>query len=190
MTNPENYRYYNNFKVDVVGGFLAMDNLDIFKKYLEVIKNKNIPFIVISSGSSGKDVIPICKQFSFVKEVIIFCGNYKYNEHYLKEYPNYVKKVFTSIQDVYNYIKLFGKEKYKQGIQNFIELDKFIFSPEDIKMNKQLEQCPVISAYEYDKCYFLIHRAYAHFFEDINDKSKNVTFTETKFNIITIIHTF
>ncbi len=184
MTNPENYGYYNNFKVDVVGGFLAMDNLDIFKKYLEVIKNKNIPFIVISSGSSGKDVIPICKQYSFVKEVIIFCGNYKYNEHYLKEYPNYVKKVFTSIQDVYNYIKLFGKEKYKQGIQNFIELDKFIFSPEDIKMNKQLEQCPVISAYEYDKCYFLIHRAYAHFFEDMNDKSKDVTFSEAKFKII------
>ena len=184
MTNPENYGYYNNFKVDVVGGFLAMDNLYIFKKYLEVIKNKNIPFIVITSGSSGKDVIPICKQFSFVKEVIIFCGNYEFNKHYLQEYPDCVKKVFTKIEHVYNYIKLFGKEKYKQGIQNFFELDQFIFSPEDIKMNKQLEQCPVISAYEYDKCYFLIHRAYAHFFEDMNDKNKNVTFTEAKFKII------
>ena len=60
MTNKENYKYYSKFKVDVVGGFFAMDNLDIFKKYLEAIKQKNIPFIVISSGSSGKDIIPIC----------------------------------------------------------------------------------------------------------------------------------
>ena len=175
MTNKQNYQYYNNFKVDVVGGFLAMDNLDMFQKYLEVIKykNKNIPFIVISSGSSGKDVIPICKQYTFVKEVIIFCGNYQYNAHYLIEYPGYVNRVFTDINDVYNYIKTFGPNKYKEGIENYRNSDQFIFSYDDIKMDKQLEQCPVISAYEYDKCYFLIHRTYAHFFDE-------------KYNIFTI----
>jgi hypothetical protein len=47
-------------------------------------------------------------------------------------------------------------------------------------MDKQLEQCPVISAYEYDKCYFLVHRAYAHFFGDINGKEK-VKFTKSNF---------
>ena len=184
MTYPENYAYYNKFKVDVVGGFLAMDNIEIFKKYLEAIKKKNIPFIVLSSGSSGQQIIPICKKYSFIKEVIIFCGTYKYNEHYIKEYPGYVKKVFTSISNVYDYIKTFGKEQYKQGIQNYINSDSFIFSKEDIKMNKQLEQCPVISAYEYDKCYFLIHRAYAHFFKDINDKNYNVIFKNSNFNKI------
>ena len=50
-------------------------------------------------------------------------------------------------------------------------------------MNKQLEQCPVISAYEYDKLYFLVHRAYAHFFGNMNDKS-NFTFSETYFKKI------
>ena len=30
MKNSENYKYYNDFKVDVVGGFLAMDNIEIF----------------------------------------------------------------------------------------------------------------------------------------------------------------
>ena len=184
MTYPENYAYYNKFKVDVVGGFLAMDNIEIFKKYLEAIKKKNIPFIVLSSGSSGQQIIPICKKYSFIKEVIIFCGTYKYNEHYIKEYPGYVKKVFTSISNVYDYIKTFGKEQYKQGIQNYINSDSFIFSKEDIKMNKQLEQCPVISAYEYDKCYFLIHRAYAHFFKDINDINYNVIFKNFNFNKI------
>ena len=101
MRNSQNFEYYNHFKVDVVGGFIAIDNLSILKIYLKAIKSKNIPFIVISSGSSGNDVIPICKKFSFVKEVIIFCGNYEHNEHYLKEYPGYVKKVLTSIDDLY-----------------------------------------------------------------------------------------
>ena len=102
MTNSENYGYYKKFKVDVVGGFYAIDDLDILKNYFEQIKDKNINFIVISSGTSGKDVIPLCKKYPFVKEVIIFCANYSYNEHYLKEYPGYVNKVFTSISSVYN----------------------------------------------------------------------------------------
>ena len=183
MTNSENYGYYNKFKVDVVGGFQAMDDLEMFKKYLEVINKKNIPFIVISSGSSGKDVIPICKQYSFIKEVIIFCGNYQYNKHYMDDYPGYVKKVFTSITEVYKYIKSFGPNTYKNGISKYNESDSFIFSYDDIKMNKQLEQCPVISAYEYDKCYFLIHRAYAHFFRDMNDNS-NKFFTKSNLDKI------
>ena len=41
-----------------------------------------------------------------------------------------------------------------------------MFSPEEIQSNKQLEQCPVISAYEYDNLYFLVHKAYAHFFRN------------------------
>ena len=47
MTNRENYRYYNNFKVDVVGGFYAIDDVNIFKKYLQKISEKHInkPFI-------------------------------------------------------------------------------------------------------------------------------------------------
>ena len=35
MTNDENYKYYNDFKVDVVGYFYAIDNIGIFKDYLK-----------------------------------------------------------------------------------------------------------------------------------------------------------
>ena len=107
MTNGENYRYLNNFKVDVVGGFHAMDDLKILKKLLQKISEKGIPFLVVSSGSSGKEVIPICKEYSFIKEVIIFCMNYEYNKHYIEEYPRYVKKVTTSISELYSYLKKF-----------------------------------------------------------------------------------
>ena len=181
ITNKENYKYYNDFKVDVVGGFQAIDNLDLLQRYLEAIKIKKIPFIVISSGSSGKHVISICKKFSFIKEVIIFCRNYKHNEHYLNEYPGYVKKVLTSIKDVYKYIKTFGSNKGELGK---IKTDHFVFSYDQIKMNKQLEQCPVISAYEYDKCYFLIHRAYAHFFGKMEDKKSLPVFEDSRFKKI------
>ena len=153
LTNEENYYYFCKFKVDVVGGYHAIDNLEILKEYLKAIEDKKIPFIVISSGSNGKDVIKICKQYSFIKEVIIFCGNLEYNKHYLKEYPGYVKKVSNKIGEIYKYIKTFG-ENYKDGIQKYKK--HFIFQSEFIEMDKQLEQCPVISAYEYDNCYFLI----------------------------------
>lgn len=104
--------------------------------------------------------------------------NYKYNEHYIKEYPGYVNKVFTNITSVYDYIKSFGANKYNEGIK------KFRFSEQDIQMNKQIDLCPVITASEYDNCYFLIHRAYAHFFGDINNKNENQIFNKNNFNKI------
>ena len=87
MRNNNNYKLYNKFKVDVIGGYIGIDDLDMFKRYLEAIEEKNIPFIVLSSGTSGSDIIPICRNYSFVKEVIIYCKNYEYNLHYIKEYP-------------------------------------------------------------------------------------------------------
>jgi len=164
MTNKENYTYFNNFKVDVVGGFHAIDDLNIFEKYLKEINNKNINFIVISSGSDGKDLINLCRQYPFVKEVIIFCRNDKYNEHYLNEYPGYVKKIFTSIKSLYKYLKKFDICEFVEGISNY-------FSFEQIQTNKQLQLCPLITAKEYDKCYFLIHKAYSYFFDDINNNN-------------------
>ena len=111
ITNKENYGYYNKFKVDIVGGYLAMDNINMLQKYLETIKNKKIPFIVLSSGSGGKDVIPICIKYPFIKEVIIFCGYYDKYKHFLTQYSGYVKKIFVNISQVYDYIKKFGKNK-------------------------------------------------------------------------------
>ena len=38
MTNKENYKYFNNFKIDVIGGFYAMDDVNILKKFLKKTK--------------------------------------------------------------------------------------------------------------------------------------------------------
>ena len=105
MTNGENYRYFNNFKVDVIGGFHAMDDINIFKKICQKFSEKNIPFVVVSSGSSGKDIIPICPKYDFIKEAIIFCMNYEYNKHYIDDYYGHVNKVITSISEPHGYLK-------------------------------------------------------------------------------------
>jgi hypothetical protein len=184
MTNKENYIYFNNLKVDIIGGFHAIDDLNILNNYLEKIKNKDIPFIIISSGTSGKDVIKISQNYSFVKEVIIFCKKYEYNKHYIDEYPGYVKAVLTSIRKVYDYIKTFGADKYKEGIEKYLHEDKYIFSTEEIKMDKQLQQCPLISAREYDRCYFLVHKIYSQFFGDMNNKFELPKFKTENLNKI------
>ena len=179
MTNEENYKYFNKFKVDVVGGFYAMDDINIFKKFLQKISEKHIPFLVVSSGNSAKEIITICKQNSFIKEVIIFCKDYELNKHYIDEYPGYVKKVTTSIDELYNYLKNF----FGQTVCYECHPDSpYQFKYDDIQMDKQFLECPVITAEEYDKCYFLVHRAYAYFFGDFN---LNIhLFGEYNYNII------
>jgi hypothetical protein len=184
MTNKDNYRYFNQFKIDVVGGFHAIDDLNILENYLEKIKEKDIPFIIISSGSSGKDVIELCKKYSFIKEVIIFCNNLQYNMHYIEEYPDFVKKVLNKRKKLYKYIKTFGADKYKDGIEKYLHEDKYIFSSDQIEMDKQLQQCPLISAYEYDNCYFLVHKIYSNFFGDINNAIEESMFKTENLKII------
>ena len=52
-------------------------------------------------------------------------------------------------------------------------------------MDKQLIKCPIISAKEYDNCYFLIHKVYSYFFEKIQStKSDTVepTFKQIYFD--------
>ena len=180
MTNEENYRYFNNFKVDVVGGFYAIDDINIFIKFLKKISEKEIPFLVVSSGNSAKEIIPICKQYSFIKEVIIFCMNYKYNKHYINDYPGYVKKVTTSIEELYDYLKKFYGN-LSLCLDCFPEAH-YQFSDNEIRMDNQIKECPIITKEEYSKCYFLVHRAYGYFFENFN--SKNHSFGDENYKII------
>ena len=59
INNKANYIYYNKFNIDVIGDFKAINELSILLEYLNKIRCKNIPYIIISSGSSGNDVISI-----------------------------------------------------------------------------------------------------------------------------------
>ena len=180
MTNEENYGYFSNFKVDVVGGFYAIDDINILKKFLQKISKINTPFLVVSSGSSAKEIIPICKQYSFIKEVIIFCMNYDYNKHYIDENPGYIKKVAINIDELYHYLKKFyGHEQLCQKC--FLD-GHYQFKDYEIRMDRQFKECPLITKDEYDKCFFLVHKAYAYFFGRF--KSNYHSFGDENYKII------
>ena len=183
MSKTDNYRCFNILRNDVVGCFQAIDDLIILQNFLDKMKDKDIPFIVITSGSSGKDVIEICSKYQFIKEIIIFCFDIPKHEHYINEYPGYVKKIFKSIKEISEYIKTFGKNEYRIGIEKYLDENKYIFPPED----KQMEPCHIISSYEYDKkYYFLVHKIYSDFFGDINNKDEISLFK--KDNLIKMIN--
>ena len=58
-------------------------------------------------------------------------------------------------------------------------------------MDNQLQQCPLISSYEYDKFYFLVHKVYSHFFGDINGKNEDSMFkTENLDKILDYLNKF
>ena len=116
--------------------FYAIDDINILRNYLELIKEKKISFILLC--------------------------------HYINDYPEFVKKVLTSINSVYDYIKAFG-EKFKYDIELSYNHKKYRFSDDEISKKNQYFQCPVITAEEYDLWYFFVHRAYAHFFDNIDD---------------------
>ena len=49
-------------------------------------------------------------------------------------------------------------------------------------MDRQIQECPVITADEYDKCYFLVHKVYSYFFGNFD--SKNHSFGDENFQVI------
>ena len=57
MINIDNYIQNNKFKVDVFGGYMIFDNLETLIILLKAIKNKIVPFIVLSSGYKEKTIV-------------------------------------------------------------------------------------------------------------------------------------
>ena len=70
ITNKENYGYYNKFKVDVVGGYLAMDNIYMLHKYLEALKNKKNSIYCIIFGFWRK------RSYSNLSKISIYKRSY------------------------------------------------------------------------------------------------------------------
>lgn len=81
----------------------------------------------------------------------------------------YIAKDFNNLME---YLKKIGSKTsvFNNAFLRFFS-SKRIFTAKDIEMDRQLTICPIITTYEYDNLYFLIHFAYAHFFT--NEKKEN-----------------
>ena len=156
MKNSENIDYYKRFKLNVVGGFHAIDNFEIFKKFMEKMKNNQnkIHYILITSGSASEKIMKYCHDFEFIKEIIIFCG---YLNKYKKMYD-----INTEMGKKFYKLKLISAN-YTQ-VENY--LSKIKFDDSEIAYYKQLTFTPIICYFEYEKCYFSIHRLISYFFDE------------------------
>ena len=156
MKNSENIDYYKRFKLNVVGGFHGIDNFEIFKKYIEKIKtsDQKIHYILVTSGSSSEKILDYCHDCEFIKEFIIFCF---YLDKYKKMYDKDTEK---------------GKKYYKLKLisANYSQVENYLankkFDNSEIDMDKQITFTPIITYFEYEKCYFSIHRLISYFFDE------------------------
>ena len=167
ITNSnDSYNYYKQFKVNVVGGFYASDEIDTFQKYLDAIKDlkQTPPYIVVTYPKNFEDIYKICVKYSFIKEIIIitpYVGKY---QKYLNSHKNLLKHISKNYNDLIEYLKKIGNKTTNWNkILKYFNHSRF-FTYDEIKMNRQLSTCPIITAYEYDQLYFIVHRAYSHFF--------------------------
>ena len=169
----DSYDYYKKFKVNVVGGFYASDETDIFQKYLdEIDKLKNVPpYLVVTKPIYFEELYNICNNYYFIKEIILIDRTKNRYENYLKTHKSLLKHISKDYNDLIDYLKKIGD--YTTNWNAFFRLfnKNRMFTSNEIKMDRQLSTCPIITAYEYDELYFTVHRAYAHFFT--NDSLRN-----------------
>jgi len=162
----DSYDYYKKFKVNVVGGFYASDEIDIFKMYLDKIRElKKVPnYVVVTYPKYFESIYNICKDYDFIKEIIIISRTKQRFEDYLKKYKNLLKYIAKSYDDLVDYLKKMGDLTTNWNYFLRLFSSSRIFTSNEIQMDRQLSSCPIITAYEYDELYYIVHRGYAHFF--------------------------
>ena len=161
----DSYDYYKRFKVNVVGGFYASDEIDIFRKYLKKLEDLDTtsPYIVVTYPKYFEEIYNICQNYDFIKQIVLISRTRQY-ENYLDTHKTLLKKIVKSYDDLCDYLRKIGKLTSNWNKILSLFDSRRIFTSEDIQMDRQLSICPIITAYEYDELYFIVHRAYAHFF--------------------------
>ena len=98
----DSYNYYKQFKVNVVGGFYASDEIDIFKKYLEEINNlqNTPPYIVVTYPKKFEKIYKICENYNFVKEIIMISQYKQKYEKYLSAHKKLLKYISKGYEDL------------------------------------------------------------------------------------------
>ena len=113
ITNSnDSYNYYKQFKVNVVGGFYASDEIDTFQKYLDAIKDlkQTPPYIVVTCPKNFEDIYKICVKYSFIKEIIIITPYVRKYEKYLNSHKNLLKHISKNYDDLIEYLKKIGNK--------------------------------------------------------------------------------
>ena len=179
----DSYQYYKKFKVNVVGGFYASDEIDIFHQYLDAIKDlkQTPPYIVVTYPKNFEEIYKISENYNFIKEIIIMTRLTKKYEKYLTTHKTLLKHISKDHDDLIDYIKKIGDKTTNWNKILKVFNNSRIFTSDEIQMNRQLSTCPIITAYEYDQLYFIVHKAFSHFFTNESLKKDPKSEKEPRF---------
>ena len=144
------------FKMNIKGTFYGCHNKNLFKFICEKIRNSNIEFILISSGSSAEKIYDYWSDICQIKNYYIYClGTDKYAP---------LKRSFNKLKGIYN-----SFDKLKQGLS--------LIKP---MRNKVIKSSNLFYFNDYCRIYIKLH------YEIIRKYSlykllKSNNFNETKF---------
>ena len=167
LTSTENNRYCSYFKLQLEGAFYGINNFNLFIYICHKIQQNKRNFIIITSGSSAKEIFDYCetKNINNIIFYLIFCGNKAKYQNLIRQH-NKLKGIFT----------------------NFDDLTKFIFSDNSlIPKSIRIKASNFIFLSDYNSTYIKLHfeiaRKYSlyKFFKSKNiDKNKFLELIKNK----------
>ena len=105
LTSTENNRYCSYFKLQLEGAFYGINNFNLFIYICHKIQQNKRNFIIITSGSSAKEIFDYCetKNINNIIFYLIFCGNKAKYQNLIQQY-NKLKGIFTNFDDLTKFI--------------------------------------------------------------------------------------
>ena len=131
--NVENNNNCSFFKRNVKGTFYGCHNFELFQYVVEKIKDSGKEFVLISSGSSSRDIFNYCSNIEEIKYYFIYCFN-------LNEYIN-LNQIYPKLIGVYN---------------NFDSLKMNLLSLPPVK-NDFIKSSNLIFFEDYNRIYIKLH---------------------------------
>ncbi len=146
LLEQENIDLFYRLRLEIIGNFFGVQDINILMKLFNKINETNEPFILIYTGSSYVKINKICSKLKNITHIIIFCmEKYKYI-HFLNEINSKVKLVSDNIYE----------------INNFLKSTKF--PSFNLTISEEIDNKPFISFYEYKNYYYLLHKILSFFF--------------------------
>ena len=137
LANKENNGHCSYFKKKLEGVFYGINDFNLFKYICHKIQQNKRNFILISSGSSAKEIFDYCerKKISNINIYLIFCTN--------KEKYKTLKQFYTKLKEIFT---------------DFDELKKFIFSDKVlIPKSIRIKSSNFIFLSDYNNTYIKLH---------------------------------
>ena len=170
--------YLQELKENIEG--LKEDIKELINKMESIIINLETYYKISNNiiNDNGK------RNFVTLKNKNIFINN---NNIIIKDIQSItndksINNKFNKLTNLYNKMNNninsnIGEANIKEENTNE-ELKKVINSFGIFSTFEQLRQSPLITGYEYDRCYFLVHKFYSNFFGDINNNLEAPNFKE------------